>query len=149
MQHPDVFAPAQLGPVRLRNRVVKAATFEGMTPDALVTDALVDYHLAVARGGVGMTTVAYFAVAPEGRTDRHQIHLRESALPGLQQIRGGFFGMLGRLEVPCQHQCKLSRQLAVARFQATADLMVQMHALDPVEAVIEILLEEKVPEAVA
>ena len=86
MQHPDVFAPAQLGPVRLRNRVVKAATFEGMTPDALVTDALVDYHLAVARGGVGMTTVAYFAVAPEGRTDRHQIHLRESALPGLQHL---------------------------------------------------------------
>lgn len=42
MQHPDVFAPARLGPVRLRNRVVKAATFEGMTPDALVTDALVD-----------------------------------------------------------------------------------------------------------
>jgi 2,4-dienoyl-CoA reductase-like NADH-dependent reductase (Old Yellow Enzyme family) len=29
---PDVFAPAQLGPLRLRNRVIKAATFEGRTP---------------------------------------------------------------------------------------------------------------------
>ncbi len=86
MERPDVFAPATLGPVRLRNRVVKAATFEGMTPDALVTDALVDYHLAVARGGVGMTTVAYLAVAPEGRTDRHQIYLREGALPGLRRL---------------------------------------------------------------
>ncbi|HEX4977879.1 MAG TPA: NADH:flavin oxidoreductase [Nocardioides sp.] len=84
--HPDAFAPARLGPVRLRNRVIKAATFEGMTPDALVTDALVDYHLAVARGGVGMTTVAYLAVAPEGRTDRHQIYLREAALPGLRHL---------------------------------------------------------------
>ena len=65
---PDVFAPAVLGPVRLRNRVVKAATFEGVTPDALVTDELIDYHLRVARGGVGMTTVAYLAVSPEGRT---------------------------------------------------------------------------------
>lgn len=86
MDRPDVFAPATLGPVRLRNRVVKAATFEGMTPDALVTDALVDYHLAVARGGVGMTTVAYLAVAPEGRTDRHQIYLRDGALPGLRRL---------------------------------------------------------------
>ncbi len=86
MARPDVFAPATLGPVRLRNRVVKAATFEGVTPDALVTGALVDYHLAVARGGVGMTTVAYLAVAPEGRTDRHQIHLREGALPGLRRL---------------------------------------------------------------
>jgi 2,4-dienoyl-CoA reductase-like NADH-dependent reductase (Old Yellow Enzyme family) len=83
---PDPFAPAGLGPVRLRNRVIKAATFEGATPDALVTDALVDYHLAVARGGVGMTTVAYLAVAPEGRTDRHQIYLRDEALPGLQRL---------------------------------------------------------------
>ena len=30
---PDVFAPATLGPVALRNRTVKAATFEGRTPD--------------------------------------------------------------------------------------------------------------------
>ena len=86
MTGPNVFAPEQLGPVTLRNRVVKAATFEGRTPEALVTDELVDYHLAVARGGVGMTTVAYLAVAPEGRTDRHQIHLREEALPGLARL---------------------------------------------------------------
>ena len=58
----DVFAPARLGPVELRNRVIKAATFEGMTPHALVTDDLIAYHLRPARGGVGMTTVAYYAV---------------------------------------------------------------------------------------
>ena len=28
---PDPFAPARLGPVTLRNRIVKAATFEGLT----------------------------------------------------------------------------------------------------------------------
>ena len=69
-----MFAPATLGPVQLRNRTVKAATFEGRTPDGQVTDGLIDYHLAVARGGVGLTTVAYLAVAPEGphppRADR-------------------------------------------------------------------------------
>jgi 2,4-dienoyl-CoA reductase-like NADH-dependent reductase (Old Yellow Enzyme family) len=85
-QAPEVFAPAMLGPVRLRNRVVKAATFEGVTPDALVTDELVEYHLKVARGGVGMTTVAYLAVSPEGRTDRHQIYLRPEAVPGLRRL---------------------------------------------------------------
>ena len=74
---PDVFAPARLGPVELRNRTVKAATFEGRAPHGQVTDALIDYHLAVARGGIGLTTVAYLAVAPEGRTHREQIVVGE------------------------------------------------------------------------
>ena len=70
---PSVFSPVSLGPVRLRNRTVKAATFEGRTPDGEVTDALIDYHLAPSRGGIGLTTVAYLAVAPEGRTHAEQI----------------------------------------------------------------------------
>lgn len=82
----DVFAPARLGPVELRNRIIKAATFEGATPDTLVTDRLIEFHRRQARGGVGMTTVAYCAVSPEGRTDRHQIWMREEALPGLRRL---------------------------------------------------------------
>jgi 2,4-dienoyl-CoA reductase-like NADH-dependent reductase (Old Yellow Enzyme family) len=83
---PAVFDPVALGPRMLRNRVVKAATFEGMTPRAVVSPQLVDFHVAIARGGVGMTTVAYLAVAPEGRTHREQIFLREAALPGLRRL---------------------------------------------------------------
>ncbi len=83
---PGVFAPARLGPVELRNRVIKAATFEGMTPDGLVTDDLIGFHLRPARGGVGMTTVAYCAVSPEGRTGRHQIWMRPEAVPGLRRL---------------------------------------------------------------
>ena len=64
---PDVFLPVDLGPVRLRNRTVKAATFEGRTPHGEVTDELIAYHRAPAEGGVGLTTVAYLAVAPGGR----------------------------------------------------------------------------------
>jgi 2,4-dienoyl-CoA reductase-like NADH-dependent reductase (Old Yellow Enzyme family) len=82
----DVFAPAMLGPVRLRNRIIKAATFEGVTRNSQVSDALIDFHRAVAAGGVGMTTVAYCAVAPEGRTDRHQIYWRDDVLPGLRRL---------------------------------------------------------------
>lgn len=80
------FAPAKLGPVTLRNRIIKAATFEGVTPDALVTDELIDFHLRPVRGGVGMTTVAYLAVSPEGRTHRRQIWLRQEAVPGLRRL---------------------------------------------------------------
>lgn len=82
----DVFAPAALGPVRLRNRLVKAATFEGRTPNGEVTQELIDFHVRTARGGVGMTTVAYCAVAPEGGTDRHQIRMRADVVPALRRL---------------------------------------------------------------
>lgn len=82
----DIFAPAALGPVTLRNRILKAATFEARTPEALVTDDLVDFHREVAAGGAALTTVAYCAVAPGGRTDRHQIWMRPEAVPGLRTL---------------------------------------------------------------
>ena len=81
-----MFAPTRLGPVELRNRTVKAATFEGRAPEGQVTDGLIDYHLAVARGGIGLTTVAYLAVAPEGRTHREQIVVGEDTLAGLSRM---------------------------------------------------------------
>jgi 2,4-dienoyl-CoA reductase-like NADH-dependent reductase (Old Yellow Enzyme family) len=83
---PDVFSPAELGPITLRNRTIKAATFEGRTPNALVTDDLISFHRAMAAGGVGMTTVAYCAVSPGGRTDGKQIWMRPEAVPGLQRL---------------------------------------------------------------
>jgi 2,4-dienoyl-CoA reductase-like NADH-dependent reductase (Old Yellow Enzyme family) len=83
---PDPFAPARLGPVTLRNRVIKAATFEGATPRRRVTDELVDFHRRVARGGVGMTTVAYCAVSREGSTDGRTIVLDPGALEGLTRL---------------------------------------------------------------
>ncbi len=82
----EVFAPAVLGPLTLRNRIIKAATFEGVVPKGLVTDALIDFHTRVGLGGAAMTTVAYLAVSPEGRTDRHCIHLRTEALEGLSRL---------------------------------------------------------------
>ena len=83
---PDVFTPAKLGPVTLRNRIIKAATFEGATPNALVTDDLIRFHQLPAAGGVGMTTVAYCAVSQGGRTDAGQLWMRPEAVPGLRRL---------------------------------------------------------------
>ena len=86
METVDPFAPAKLGPITLRNRIIKAATFEGLSPRRLVTDELIAFHRAVAAGGVGMSTVAYCAVSREGTTDGRQIVLGAGAAPGLRRL---------------------------------------------------------------
>lgn len=80
---PNVFTPANLGPVTLRNRIIKSATFEAASPNSLVTDDLIEFHRLPAAGGVGMTTVAYLAVTPGGRTQGPVIWWRPEAVPGL------------------------------------------------------------------
>jgi 2,4-dienoyl-CoA reductase-like NADH-dependent reductase (Old Yellow Enzyme family) len=82
------FTEGQLGPVTLKNRVIKAATFEGASPKGQVTDALIDYHVKVAAGGAAMSTVAYLAVSPEGRTGRGCIVLGADTLDGLSRLTG-------------------------------------------------------------
>lgn len=84
--HPQLFEPAVLGPVTVRNRIIKAATFEGMSRGGLVSDALIDFHRAFAAGGAGLTTLAYCAVAPDGRGAPHEIVLGPAARPGLARL---------------------------------------------------------------
>lgn len=83
---PDPFDPCRLGPVKLRNRVIKAATSEGRSPDGLVTDELIAFHRTFAEGGVGMTTVAYCCVSPEAASAPGQIVMSQAALPGLRRL---------------------------------------------------------------
>ena len=82
----DPFAPGRLGPLTLRNRFVKAATFEGLTRDHVVNDRLVEFHRRVAAGGVGMTTLAFCAVAPEGCATPNELVVLPEAVPGLARL---------------------------------------------------------------
>ena len=83
---PTPFAPARLGPITLRNRIVKAATFEGVMPRGAVTDDLIEFHRRVAGGGAGMTTVAYCAVSPGGRVHRNTLVMSEELVPDLRRL---------------------------------------------------------------
>ena len=86
LEVPDILGPARLGPITLRNRIIKAATYEGLSHRSRVTTDLVEFHRAHAAGGVAMTTVAYCAVAPEGRTAPDQILWTDEAMPGLRAL---------------------------------------------------------------
>jgi len=81
-----VLSPTHLGPLTLRNRIVKCATYETRSRGGLVTDALIDWHRELAAGGVAMTTLAYCSVSADGRTFRDQIWMRQEAAVGLARF---------------------------------------------------------------
>ncbi len=86
MNEGKLFTPFTLGPLNLKNRSIRAAAFEGMCPGNLASDQLLNYHRAVAAGGVGMTTLAYASVCRSGLSFPHQLWLRKEAITGLRSI---------------------------------------------------------------
>ncbi len=99
-----VFEPVDLGPITLRNRTIKAATSEGRSPDGKVTDELIAFHEGFAKGGVGMTTLAYCATSPAGFSAPGQILMTRDAVPGLREFT----------DTMHRHGAKVSAQLGHA-----------------------------------
>lgn len=82
----QIFTPCHIGPVTLRNRVIRSAAFENMAYGNSPSQDLFDYHVAVSRGGVGMTTLAYAAVSRSGLSFDGQLWMRPEIVPELRRL---------------------------------------------------------------
>lgn len=83
------FAPAPLNGLQLRNRFIKAGTFEGMTPKGQPTGALRAFHERIAAGGIGMTTLGYCATEADGRLNENMLYMHEGIRQPLTELISG------------------------------------------------------------
>ncbi len=81
-----LFSPYQLGPITLKNRTIRSAAFENMCYNNKPSQDLFNYHLQVAKGGIGMTTIAYAAVNRSGVSFNGQLWMREEIIPDLKKL---------------------------------------------------------------
>ena len=80
------FTPWLLRGLALPNRFIKAATYEGLCKGGMPTPQLGHFHAVFAQNGVGLTTIAYGAVEPDGRTHEEQLLMDRSYLPALRDM---------------------------------------------------------------
>ncbi len=85
MDHP-AFTPARLGTLELKNRVIKAATYEGLSPGGVPGEPLLRFHQRVAEGGVAMTTLAYCTTEADGRINSDMMYLHPGIEPQLKEF---------------------------------------------------------------
>lgn len=109
---PDPFAPAKLGPITLRNRVIKAATFEGVMPKGRITDELIEFHRSMAAGGVGMTTVAYCATSMNGRVHRDTMVMTDENIPRLTELTDAVHREGAAIQAQIGHAGYVANQLS-------------------------------------
>ncbi|WP_292009088.1 NADH:flavin oxidoreductase [Chryseobacterium sp.] len=98
-----LLSPAKLNGISLKNRVIKAATFESMLDNNNnINQKCIDFHETFAKGGIGMTTLAYCAPEADGRMQSHYMYVREEIIPRLKKLANTIH----------QHGTKLSGQIA-------------------------------------
>jgi 2,4-dienoyl-CoA reductase-like NADH-dependent reductase (Old Yellow Enzyme family) len=80
------FAPAKLGSLELKNRFIKAATYEGKSPDGIPGDLLLDFHREIVDGGIAMTTLGHCTTEADGRINDQMMWMHEGIRPQLIRI---------------------------------------------------------------
>ncbi len=83
------FSPARLGQLELRNRVIKAATYEGKTPDGIPGELLFNFHKEMVEGGTAMTTIGYCTTEADGRINDQMMYIHEGIRSELTHLVSG------------------------------------------------------------
>jgi 2,4-dienoyl-CoA reductase (NADPH2) len=86
MEFPNLFSPIKINGMELKNRIVLTAMHLCYTPQGEVTDQLIDFYAARARGGVGFIIVGGCPIDEYGGM-RSMVCINDDRyLPGLERL---------------------------------------------------------------
>lgn len=97
------YTPIQLRGLELKNRFIKTATYEGMCDQGVPTQQLIDFHARNAEGGIALSTVAYGAVNPDGRTHEDQMYLHDGVAKPLRNLTDAVHKEGGKASIQLTH----------------------------------------------
>ncbi len=89
--------------LNLKNSFIKSATYEGMYNKGIPDQKLIDHHVALAKGGVGLTTISYGAVSADARTFEHQMYINELSLDPLEKLAEKVHAAGGKVSIQLTH----------------------------------------------
>jgi 2,4-dienoyl-CoA reductase-like NADH-dependent reductase (Old Yellow Enzyme family) len=110
-----LFQPTNLGNLRIRNRFIRSATYEGLAGESgEVTDRLVSFYRRLAKGGIGLIISGHTYVDTLGRAGKYQIGIhKDEFIEGLKEMVNAIH----------QEGGKIAFQLSHAGRQTTRDLV--------------------------
>lgn len=133
----NLFTPYKIGPVELRNRTIRSAAFEGMAPGNRPSQMLKDYHVSVARGGVGMTTLAYASVTHSGLSFPTQLWMRPEIVPALRDITDAIHREGAKASIQLGHCGNMSHRATAGQIPISASTGFNIYSPTPVRGMRE------------
>ena len=87
-QFPHLFSPIGIRGREIKNRIFMPGHKTGLSEDGRIGDALLAYHEARMRGGVGMIMTEVHCVHPTNMPDRRAWASSDACIPGLARLAG-------------------------------------------------------------
>jgi 2,4-dienoyl-CoA reductase-like NADH-dependent reductase (Old Yellow Enzyme family) len=116
-----LFDASEINGMRLSNRFVRSATWEGLaSDDGACTQRLVDMMAELAAGGVGLIISSHAYVSPEGQAGPWQLGIyHDELIPGLKDMTAAVHANGGKIVMQLAHAgyfaaTKLTGQPALA-----------------------------------
>ncbi|MBN1613061.1 MAG: FAD-dependent oxidoreductase [Deltaproteobacteria bacterium] len=105
-----LFKPIRIGTMEVKNRFVMAPMVTNYSEkDGSVTDRLVAYHRARAKGGVGLIIVEATYVHPCGKGFSNELGIhKDDLLPGLKKLTGAIHDAGGKIAIQLYHSGRQS-----------------------------------------
>jgi 2,4-dienoyl-CoA reductase-like NADH-dependent reductase (Old Yellow Enzyme family) len=118
------FAKRKIGSsgLTLANVFIKSATFEGMYSEGIPTQKLIDHHVALAKGGVGMTTISYGAVSADARTFDNQMYINKESLKVLELLAQKVHDAGSKVSIQLTHCGYFSKNKSAKKILAPSKL---------------------------
>ena len=88
MEFPCLFSPIKIKDMELKNRIVMTAMHLGYTPEGDVTERLVDFYEARAKGGVGLIIVGGCPIDDQGSMAGMVRIDQDRYIEGLKKLTG-------------------------------------------------------------
>jgi 2,4-dienoyl-CoA reductase-like NADH-dependent reductase (Old Yellow Enzyme family) len=117
----NLFEPGEINGMKLNNRFVRSATWEGMAADdGSCTPKLISLMAELARGGVGLIISSHSYVQKAGQAGPGQIGIHsDDMMPGLKKMTAAVHDQRGKIVCQLAHagffaNAKLSGQTPIA-----------------------------------
>jgi len=83
-----LFEPMKIGEMKVKNRFVRSATYEGMAQEnGKISNDLINMYQTLSKGEVGLIITGMMYIHPSGKTLTSQIGIdNDDKIPGLQKI---------------------------------------------------------------
>lgn len=117
-----IFSEGRIANLRLKNRLVRAATAEGAAPECEFSDSGVAIHKALSKGGVGLIISGHIAVMEEGRAEGTQTCIYEDRF--ISSIR-----KIANAVHQAENGCKVVAQISHAGMKADVEHPVAPSAI--------------------